>query len=157
MFYLPCSKLPSPQFCAARLSPPLRCPSCPFFLLYPFLTRSPITATTSRRQPSSRSPTMLHPRSLMDNQESELLDYMTGRFLYVSYSLSHLCLTRNVTRSEPTRPFALESVGTSLIFSDSSKSWLRHFVVTLKRLWLSKNLGEGDFNCTFLATLDTGP
>ena len=136
MFRLPCLELLFLRHPVARLSS-LRRPRCPLSLLNPSSTRSPIATMTSRRPPSPLFPSMLNPKSLMEDTESELFNYTSGRFLYVSYILSRLCLTRNVPYVVPTRPFASESVGVSLTSPDSSISSPRHFPVALKRLWTS--------------------
>ena len=136
MVRLPRLELLSLRHPVARLSS-LRRPRCPLSLLNPSSMRNPITTMTSRRPPAPLLPTTLDPKSLMADTESELFNYTTGRFLYVSYILSRPCLTRNVLYVVPTRPFASESVGVSLTSLDSSRSSPRHFLVALKRLWTS--------------------
>lgn len=94
MLRLWCSKVPSLQLLAAGVSSSLRRPHCPLSLPNPSSTTNPIT-TTASQLPSRRrlSNFMLDPKSLMEDLESELFNYTTGRFLQVSCILSRLCLT----------------------------------------------------------------
>lgn len=135
MLRLPCSKLPSLRLLRAAVSSSLRRPSRPLSFKLPDVscTRSPINTMASRRQYSSGFSTRLDPNSLMEDTESELFNYTTGRFLYVSYILSRFCLTHNVPSLVPTRLFASESVGASSISLDSSKSSLGQSLAALRR------------------------
>ena len=133
MFRLWCSKVPSLRPLATRVSSPLICPCCPLSSLNPSFTRNSITTTTSRL-PSRQLSSRMDPKSLMMDLESDLFNYTTGRFLYVSYILSSLCLTHNVTYSVQTTPFASKNAGASSTSPVSSKSLPRLCTAKLKRL-----------------------
>ncbi len=79
MFRLGCSKIPSLRLLSAGVSSSLRRPRCLLSSLEPSFTRSPIATATTIRLPSHRH--MLDPKSLMEDRESELFNYTTGRFL----------------------------------------------------------------------------
>ena len=94
--------------------------------------RSPIT-TKASPLPSLRLFNTMDPESLMKDPESELFPYTTGRFLWVSYILSRLCPTPNVTYLVRIRTVASESVAASSISLVSSKSLPRHETARLTR------------------------
>lgn len=123
-----CSKITSLRVLSAKASSSSRRPRYPLSSRHPSFTRN-LATITSNRPPPRQLYNRLNPKSLMMDLESEIFNYTTGRFLYVSYILSRLCLTRiaaaATTYSVPMRPITFESAGASSISLDSSKSLLR--------------------------------
>lgn len=131
-----CSKIPSLRLLAAAVSSSLRRPRCPLFLLNPSSTTNPITTTAS--QPHSRRlSNMLDPKSLMEDLESELFNYTTGRFL----------VNDALRLRERRRVFDVPGLFRIIARALNCKT---------EEIVGFRKLGEGGFNRTFLITLDTG-
>lgn len=124
MLLLRHSKIPSLRPLGAEVSSsPLR-RRRPLSSLSPSFTRN-LTTIATNRLPSRRLSNMLDPVSLMTNLESEIFNYTTGRFLYVSYIFPRLCLTSITAYSAPTTPITSESANAYSTSPDSSNSLLR--------------------------------
>ncbi|EED82498.1 predicted protein [Postia placenta Mad-698-R] len=121
---------------STAVSSSLRRPRCPLFLLNPSSTTNPITTTAS--QPHSRRlSNMLDPKSLMEDLESELFNYTTGRFL----------VNDALRLRERRRVFDVPGLFRIIARALNCKT---------EEIVGFRKLGEGGFNRTFLITLDTG-
>lgn len=101
---------------ATLVSPSLRRPRSSLRSLYSSFSTS---TTTTTRWPLRRR------FSIMADSGSALFNYTSGRWMYVSYMLSCLSLTRNLTYSVSTMLFAMKSAdgsSTSTGYLDSRQS-----------------------------------